>query len=294
MSNLSEILVDWASTCNNAIDDCLDLISPFLLEKPQIDPKLQWILRQLALSCNTSSISVLMLISNVQLWDAEILLRAVMEGTIKYLFLCIGDETSLNEKADEYLELLPELHELKQHNRASAFLASVDDQNADEWSIIREVLLDQKTVNLLKGKYPRERARKLNQKWSFNEVAREISKEFPTSPDVGSVFESLRSLLSYSYGISSHLIHKDGTALKFKWERNQLAINEKDEYESTQLAFASRQLNDLLVLANFRSLLTFKLHQTNVQSVMDLFNLQKPFLDEMYKTREEWWESQEI
>ncbi len=288
MSNLSEKLTDWASRCNQAVDECLDLISPFLLEKPQIDPKLQWILRQLAISCNTSSISTLLLVSYVQLWDAEILLRSVIEGTIKYLFLCVGSEKDLKEKTDEYLDFLPEIDVLTQHKRVEAFLANVDRPNADEWNILREVLLNQNKVTSLKTKYPRKKSRQLKQKWAFNEIAMELSK----STLIGSDFEALRRLLSYSYGISSHLIHKDGTALKFMWERNQQAQNEQGEYEETQIAFASRQLNDLLIMANFRSLMTFKLHQSQVQPVLDLFESYKPLLDEMSTAREKWWVSQ--
>jgi hypothetical protein len=109
---------------------------------------------------------------------------------------------------------------------------------------------------------------------------------------MGSDFEALQKLLTYSYGFSSHLIHKDGTAIKSIWDRNQQAQNSQEDYEETQIAFASRQLNDLLIMANFRSLITFKLHQSDGQPVLDLFELHKPLLDEMSQTRDEWWASQ--
>jgi len=168
-------------------------------------------------------------VSYVQLWDAEILLRSVIEGTIKYLFLCVGSENDLKEKTDEYLDFLPELYELTQHKRVEAFLANVDDPNADEWNILKEVLLNQNKVASLKTKYPRKKSGQLKQKWAFNEIAMELSKSALISSD----FEALRRLLSYSYGISSHLIHKDGTALKFMWERNQQAQNKQGKYEKT-------------------------------------------------------------
>lgn len=288
MSNLLETLGDWASRCNQAIDENLDLMSPFLLDKPQIDPKLQWILRQLAIGCNTSSISVLLLVSNAQLWDAEILLRSVIEGTIKYLFLCVGSEDELRQKADEYLDILPEIDLLIQHNRVESFLAEVANPDGDEWNILRETLLNPNEAKSLKAKYPRATSRHIQQKWAFNEIAMELSR----STLIASDFESLRRLLSYSYGISSHLIHKDGTALKFMWERNQQAQNKPHSYEKTQIAFASRQLNDLLIMANFRSLMTFKLHQSPIQPVLDLFESHKQLLDEMSEARNDWWVSQ--
>lgn len=45
MDELVNKLSQWASVSSDAIDACLELTEPFLLEKPTIDPKLQWILR---------------------------------------------------------------------------------------------------------------------------------------------------------------------------------------------------------------------------------------------------------
>lgn len=287
MNNYTEKLTEWASECNEAIDSYLELTSRFLLGKPQVEPKLQWILKYLAISCNSTSLSAFVLIGQFQLWDAEILLRSVIEGTIKYVFLCFGKSQELEEKADEFLDTLPEIDELTQHKRVEAFLAGVNNPNGHEWDILKESILEQSRVDYLKAKYPRKVSQQLKQKWSFNEMAKELSNSHINTPE----FEALRRLLAYSYGISSHLIHQDGTALKLIWDQNQ---QDQQGYEKTQLAFASRQLNDLLIMANFRSFMTFKLHNVDPKPVLDLFETHKELFAEMSMARENWWSEQKV
>lgn len=282
MSEFTDKLAEWTSICNQAVDDYLDLMSPFLLEQPKIEPKLQWILKYLAISCNSTTVSALILIGQNQLWDAEILLRSVIEGTAKFVFLCVGNDQELKAKADEYLDILPEIDEFTQHKRVEAFLASVRNPNDSEWDILKEVLLDPSKLALLQTKYPRRLSQPIKQKWAFNEIVNTLSN----SGFFVSEFDSLRKLLSYSYGISSHLIHQDGTALKFIWDRNRL---DQESYENTQLAFASRQINDLLLMANFRSLMVFVVHQTNSLPVKILFESHKDFLTELSKARQDWF-----
>lgn len=78
MSKQIDNLTGWVAACSQAVDDYLELTSPFLLEQPSIAPKSQWALKQLSISCNLSSESSLLLISYLRLWDAEMLLRSVM------------------------------------------------------------------------------------------------------------------------------------------------------------------------------------------------------------------------
>lgn len=123
MSEEINKFIVWASKGSKAVDEFLDLTSPFLLEQPQIEPQLQWVLKQLAISCSQTSESALLLISYEHLWDAEILVRSVIEGTLKYAFLCVGSENELLEKVQEYWEDLPEITRMKRHGRVQALTA---------------------------------------------------------------------------------------------------------------------------------------------------------------------------
>lgn len=158
----SDLLVEWVDFCSSAIDDYLDLTSPMLLEVPQIDPEAQWVLRQLAIGCNLASISALTLIANMQLWSSEILLRTVFEGTLKYAFLCLGDETERKTKTDEFLNKLPEMAKIKEQQRLRDLFSSVDDPTVDDWNILRKVLIDDGELDSLRAKYPREIRKQLD------------------------------------------------------------------------------------------------------------------------------------
>lgn len=281
LNSSSELLLEWVDFCNTAIDDYLDLTSPMLLEAPQIAPETQWVLKHLAISCNLTSISALTLIGNLQLWSSEILLRAVFEGTFKYAFLCMGDELDRQSKTDEYLNQLPEIAKIKEQQRLRDLFASVDNPTGDEWTILRKVLIDDGELANLKAKYPREIKQRLEQKWSFIEIARKLA-----SPDVGvPQLDPINKLMVYSYGIGSHLIHQDGDGIKLIWDRNRKA---PDNRESDEMAHASRQLNDLLIMANFRTIMTFKLHRQEIKPVMDLFESHLSFLNQMTQVRQTW------
>jgi hypothetical protein len=281
VNSSSELLLEWVNVCSAAIDDYLDLTSPMLLEAPQIAPEAQWVLKHLAISCNLTSISALTLIGNSQFWSSEILLRAVFEGTFKYAFLCIGDEGDRKSKTDEYLNQLPEIATIKEQQRLRDLFASVDNPTGDEWTILRKVLIDDGELESLKAKFPRETRQRLEQKWSFIEIARKLA-----SSDVGvPQLDPINKLIVYSYGIASHLIHQDGDAIKLIWDRN---LKAQDNRESTEIAHAARQLNDLLIMASFRTIMTFKLYRKEISPVMELYESHLPFLNQLTHVRQIW------
>ena len=55
---------------------------------------------------HTFSESILVLLQNCALFEADILLRCVMEGTVKYCFLMIGTSEERKEKYKEYKTIL--------------------------------------------------------------------------------------------------------------------------------------------------------------------------------------------
>lgn len=99
-------------------------------------------------------------------------------------------------------------------------------------------------------------------------------------------FDALRYILSYTYGIGSHLVHQDATRVKLIHDRLSKSA---EEAQSDQMAHASRQINDLLMMAFFRTAMTYHLYKTGGKPVMDLFDYHQYFIDEMAKIREDWW-----
>ena len=287
MGNYSDLMAEWSCEGIEIVDAYLDLASQFLLEKPSIDPRTQWVLRYLALSCNQSTNSAFLLIANVQTWDAEILLRSVIEGTIKFVYLCLGEENDYISKSEEYLLHLPNIGEIKQQQRIRSFFQMIENPDSDEYAILREELIEDSELEELRNQYPREKRRLLEQKWAFNEIANMLTKNETAIKG----FDALRYLLAYTYGLGSHLAHKDATGLRLIHNRLQKSLEDAELHE---LAYASRQINDLIMMAIFRSAMVYHLHHADGKPVLDLFQSHQQFFDKMKKQRDNFWNKYKV
>jgi len=276
-------MAEWAFKAVEIVDNYRELTSNFLLEKTAIEPRTQWILRYLAVSCNQTTNSTLILIANNQLWDAEILLRSVIEGTIKYIYLCSGDESELITKSEEYFVDLPNIDEIKQQQRVRSFLEKLEDPELYDYTILRETLIEENELTELHNQYPRQERKRIEQKWAFNEIARVLSRDDSNLKD----FDALRYLLSYTYGMGSNLAHKDATGLKLI--HNRLQKNPEDT-KLTELAHASRQINDILLMAGFRAIMIYKIHNVDGKPIIGLFESHKNFINTLEETRKLWLE----
>ena len=63
-------------------------------------------------SLHSTSESILILLQNQAVFDADILLRSIMEGTVKYCYLMIGNSDEKESKCDEYEHILCEIDRL--------------------------------------------------------------------------------------------------------------------------------------------------------------------------------------
>jgi len=141
ISQGEKILYGLGGKASFALREYLDICAPYFHGSPRLDPKLQWVLTQLALSCHLTSESALILIGNYRLWDTELLIRSVLEGTLKFIFLCIGDEDEPTNKVNEYLEDLPGIKALKRHQHIQTFLSKIHNPESKAWLPFRELLL---------------------------------------------------------------------------------------------------------------------------------------------------------
>jgi len=97
----------WAKAGSQAIYDYLMLCVPIFEELQKGDQEQVFVYRQLAVSCHLTSESALLLIEHGCLWDAEILIRSVTEGTAKFAFMAIGTCEERAKKVKEYWIDLP-------------------------------------------------------------------------------------------------------------------------------------------------------------------------------------------
>jgi hypothetical protein len=279
-------LMQWSSKCSFALGEYFDLCKPFLLGEPKIDPKLQFVLSQLFISCHLTSESVFILIGNVKLWDSDILIRAVIEGTFKYLFLCAGNKNEQQIKLKEYWDDIPEINRIKSHLRIQEFLSKIDaigeNSKADEWKPLRDLLLNSDELGDLQSRYPRRVRQQIEQKWSFNEIAHFLSKP---ENDLGG-YSGMKNM-DFFYGMASHMVHQDADAISIIWDRNR---REPERLSAIELAHGARGLSDLIAMAAIRSVATLRLHEKDIKPVKELSVSHQSFLNEMDTAYKIWFD----
>jgi hypothetical protein len=77
------LLVRWTGLCNEHVLVFLNWCLPILKDAGLIEPQSGFVLNLLGLSCHTTGESALLLTRFGRVWDTEIVLRSVLEGTAK-------------------------------------------------------------------------------------------------------------------------------------------------------------------------------------------------------------------
>lgn len=68
---------------------------------------------------HSTSESIMILLLNQNIFDADVLLRTVMEGTIKYYYLMTGTDAEKKEKCIEYKIKLADIAKISDHKKAT-------------------------------------------------------------------------------------------------------------------------------------------------------------------------------
>lgn len=251
------MLSAWSGLSSRFIGECFNIAKPYLEQGCEgVEPYIRFVNSQLFIDCHLSSESSLILIKYGKEWDADIINRSVMEGTIKYVFLMLGESSDVKAKAFEYWELLPNYASIKHHDRALSFLDAIQNPDAPEWIPFKKLLLTDGDINKLKNGATRKERMKLEKKWSFSE----IMKSFSVS---GSDALKLLVHLAHGYGMSSHLIHKDGDGVGMVWERYRRS---EEEQVTVKFAHCARIVSDICSFSMLRlyQLLTFYGQDTGI------------------------------
>lgn len=220
---------------------------------------------QIYLNTYLTTESIVILLGQGKLWDAEILNRCVLEWTIKYLYLCLGDINTTIKKVEDFSELIPNLNAVKRSNKVEELLKTFEDKESIKLKPLHEMLL----TGIEKEEYYQDLnktdRKNIENKWSFNAMLKSLI-------DHDKKYESLLNL-TYQYSMSSHLIHMDGDAVGMIWERTQ---RNKEELDLLEFSQKCRLISDLMGLCLFRTQLIFDLSET------DLLKIQE--IKEKYKT----------
>ena len=173
---------------------------------------------------HSTSESILILLLNQSIFDADVLLRTVMEGTIKYCYLMTGTDDEKKEKYIEYKIKLADIAKISDHKKA---IEAVD--------ILRE-------FSELKEQYPKKEQDKLKQKWSYQALLRSLAK-------ANREYEAQLGTLS-TYSLTSHFCHYDWTGVS---SRNaQIIEAENPNAIIFDIMHSIRILSNVLSLELFR------------------------------------------
>lgn len=113
--------------------------------------------------------SLVMLIQNGRLWDAEILMRPIMEATIRLLFVCYSAENERAQRINEFWSDFAEIGDLKRSERAKAVVERLGSTRASDVGI-KPLILKEEDERKLRDRWPKRLRQALEQKWSFSEI----------------------------------------------------------------------------------------------------------------------------
>ncbi|WP_233864659.1 hypothetical protein [Paraburkholderia adhaesiva] len=234
----------WASGASHLIADCFDCAKPYLDQAYKgLPPLVRFVAAQLFIDCHLSSESALILIQSGKEWDADLISRSVMEGSVKLAYMLYGSISEIELKVEEYWQVLPLFFAIRRGENARQFLDAVPDANAPEWQSFKDLLVEPEEVSSIRASYSKRARQEIEERWSFSGMCRFFARtEDP-------VFRFIRQYLAHGYSMSSHLIHKDADSIGMIWERSR-----RDEARRTavSLGHSARVVSDTCAYAKLR------------------------------------------
>lgn len=194
-----------------------------------------------------SSESTLLLCAYGQLWDAEVVVRSVFEGTLKFAFL-LKDPECFPQRLREYSDDLFQISLLKDHHKAKDLLSSLPDPEARTWKPIRDRVLNEEQLTEIQARYSRATRRELDRQWGFTGIIGSLSQ---------SDAEYFRGAvgLAFGYSIGSHVHHADCVGTALPMERD---FRDPERRDSLHLAHLARLISDVFTCLYLRLLVGYR------------------------------------
>jgi hypothetical protein len=258
---IGKILGSWAALASHFIGECFDYSRPFIeVNSDCWDPQVRFVSTQLYIDCHLTSESVLILINAIKEWDADLICRSVIEGTIKYVYMLTGRNEEKLIKAREYWCILPSFSSIKRSERLKRFFEVVSNPESSEWRAYRELILNDVEVESIRKGYTRVERQEMEERWSFAGITKQLSQsEDPVLRET--------TILAHGYGMSSHLLHKDGVGVSIVRDRMG---RELEHEEAIKLAHAARIVSDICFFSELRLRYLLKIHGENTNFLNEL------------------------
>jgi hypothetical protein len=262
---MERIFKSWSGLASHFIGECFDLAKPFIDNGyTGMAPLVRFVVAQFYIDCHLSSESTLLLIREQKEWDADLLARSVMEGSLKLAYMLQGDASDVERKVDVYWNILPKFAAIKHSERAARFLQEVPDPENPNWLPFHELLLEESAITAIRSKYARKERQSLEEIWSFTGICRDFAK---------SDNDGLRLFahLAHGYGMSSHLIHKDADGIGMVWER---FTRDSQRQAAVKLGHSARIVSDVCTFAKLR---LFSLLRACDQSTLSIKTIEEMY-----------------
>lgn len=248
----------WAESGLTLLRELLPLMSP-VGQFPDWTKEERRTLGELLSACARSSESVLLLCAYGQVWDADVLSRSVVEGTLKTMYLLQSRE-NFKQRYQEYANDLRYIARLKDHKKAQSLLDVVPNSEDHEWLPIREVLLSAAEVSDIEKQFERSMRRALDNKWGFTGLIGELSQS--NDP----MFSGIAGLC-HGYAMSSHILHADTIGTAIALERD---ARSEERRELAHLVHVMRLILDQLIFLKMRLVVGYRYVGDSGQSLIEV------------------------
>lgn len=225
---------EWAERALLATRSLLPKMTP-VSTYPEWQPRERQTVSFLLTATARTSESAFLLCAYGQLWDAEVLVRSALEGSLKLAYLLQSRDT-FAVRHEEYADQLFEIARLKDHRKAESLLAAVPDSNAAQWRPIRDLILSDNEVAELSARNDKLARRELETRWGFTGLIGELSRS-------GDPYFKSIGALAHGYSMASHVQHADMVGASIALERDRRSVERRD---AIHLAHEGRLLSDLL------------------------------------------------
>lgn len=180
------------------------------------------------------------------LWDAQILVRPLLESCVKICFLCFQSKEARVVACHEYEEILGIINALKLHDKAYKSISGTD---TTAHPTLQTLLLSEEKLAELREKIPKEKRKEVEARWGFTRMVVELDQQFKADFNMAPF-----SGFFYTYGLSSHLIHADEMGLgtmraRAKLKEPQLSYIENSHHIALLDAVAGSAMVSAMALA---------------------------------------------
>ena len=252
-----EKITPYLIEADSIIKSLINAMSP--LYSPEF-PAGQEVTVPLFTALHSYSESVLILLQHRGIFEADIILRAIMEGSVKYCFLMRGADEERAKKLIEYQRALLSFEKVSDHKKAKEAIEILNHFTSNSTKPFEAMLLDETLVSQIEDSYSRREKAELESKWKYQALLRSLaqdSKEYEAQ---------LGSLATYAQ--TSHFIHLDWSGV----QQIQSSIVCGEESYKYGYGHALRIISNVLSIYAFRVLEYMQCNKSFPPPIVSLCN----------------------